>query len=150
MQVPAGLINTYLIGPTGCKLSLIDAAAAGRGCPQQWRGWVVGSSTTPDEHLVLTATPTPLRNDAKVVNGPAWYPDARVELVAKIVINGWRLHAVFVPQATNDGSAFAHHVVMIWTVGSHTYGIGFHDVSTIHQTLLRDEKLVQGVRMVEP
>jgi hypothetical protein len=35
-----------------------------------WRGWVIGSSTTPDEHLAITASPKQWRNYAKVVSGP--------------------------------------------------------------------------------
>lgn len=145
MEVPAGLIDNYLLGPTGCKVSFISA-----GCPPKWRGWVVGSSTTPTEHLVLTASPAPLRSYAKVINGPAWYPAARVKPVASLTINGWQMRAVFGPQATNDGSAFANHVVLVWTVGHHTYGVGFHDVSSIQQTLLRDEKLARSIRLVAP
>jgi len=119
-------------------------------CGKAWRGWVVGSSTTFDEHLVLTTSPRPLRNYAKVVNGPAWYPKARVTPLAWVTINGWRMRAVFVPQATNDGSAFAHHVVLIWTVGQHTYGVGFHDVTNIQNTLLRDEELARGIKLIKP
>ena len=67
-----------------------------------------------------------------------------------MTINGWNMHAVFVPQATNDGSAFAHHVVLIWTAGNHTYGVGFHDINGIRQTLLLDEELARGIRLIGP
>ena len=60
------------------------------------------------------------------------------------------MRAVFAPPATNDGSAFAHHIVLIWTLGRHTYGVGFHDVSSIQQTLLRDEKLARSIKLVAP
>jgi hypothetical protein len=30
------------------------------------------------------------------------------------------MRAVLVPSSTNAGSAFAEHVVLIWTVGRHT------------------------------
>src|SRR6266511_2550983 len=105
------------------------------GCARSWRGWGVGSSTTPDQHLVLTASPRALRNEAEVVHGPAWYPTARVKQLALMTIRGWRMHAVFVTPATNDGSAFAEHVVLIWTLGQHTYAAGFHKVHGVHQTL---------------
>jgi hypothetical protein len=58
--------------------------------------------------------------------------------------------AVFAPQATNDGSSFSHHVVLIWTVGEHTYGVGFHDVTNIRDTLLRDEELARSIKLVAP
>jgi hypothetical protein len=74
---------------------------------------VVGSSETADQHLVIVAAPRMLRNDAKVVNGPAWYPGARVRRLRSVTVDGWRMHAVYVQPRTNDGSAFAHHVVLI-------------------------------------
>ena len=132
-----------------CTLHIIGPGG-GRGCSQTWRGWVVGSSTTADQHLVLVASPKQLRHDAEVVNGPAWYPNARVRLIARTTINGWRMHAVYVPPETNDGSAFAHHVVLIWTVRGHTYAIGFHNVSTIPQTLRLDEQLARHIRLIGP
>ncbi len=145
-RVPPGL--TPYGGRPGCPLGIIDP---GRKCPNtflSWRGWVVGSSTTTDEHLVITASPTPLRNDAKVVNGSAWYTKARVTPLGRLTINGWRMRVVFVPPDTNDGSAFAHHVVLIWTVGQHTYGIGFHDVSGIRETLSLDRELAKGISLI--
>jgi len=148
-RVPRGLTETGVNGPTGCALHIVGPGGVGA-CAASWRGWVVGSSTTADEHLVVTASPTAIRNLAKVVNGPAWYPKARVKLLARITVNGWRARAVFVPQATNDGSAFAHHVVLIWTVAGHTYGVGFHDVHGIRPTLELDEELVRNIRLVGP
>ena len=139
MRVPEGLTETGAIGPGG-----IDGAA------KSWRGWVVGSSYVGPDHLVITASPKPLRNYAKVVNGPAWYPKARVKRLAWDTVGGIRMRAVFVPQATNDGSAFAHHVVLIWTVGKHTYGLGFHNIKGLHQTLLLDEQLAKHIKLVRP
>ena len=115
-----------------------------------WRGWVVGSSISGAEHLVITASPKPLRKYAKVVNGPAWYPAARVQPLAWAMINGWHVRVVFVAPATNEGSAFAHHVVLIWTVGRHTYAVGFHDTEGIHRTLLMDKELATHIKLVGP
>jgi hypothetical protein len=109
-RVPDGLTATRGIG--GCQLDIIGPAV----CARTWRGWVVGSSETNDQHLVIVASPHALRNYAKVVNGPAWYPDARVRLLRRMTVNGWRIQAVYVPFGTNAGSAFARHVVLIWTV----------------------------------
>lgn len=80
-KVPGGLTETGRSGPASCTLQIIGPGGVG-GCAASWRSWVIGSSTTPDEHLVITASPKPLRNYAKVVNGPAWYPGARVEPLA--------------------------------------------------------------------
>jgi hypothetical protein len=60
------------------------------------------------------------------------------------------MHAVFVPAALNDGSAFAGHVVLIWTLGRHTYAFGFHDVSTIKQTLALDLTLGDNLTLIAP
>jgi hypothetical protein len=102
------------------------------------------------EHLVTTASPRPLRNYAKVVNGPAWYPKARVRPLAWVTIHGWRMRAVYVPPDTNDGSAFAHHVVLIWTVGQHTYAIGFHNLHGIAETLRLNEELAGHLTLAGP
>jgi hypothetical protein len=149
MKVPKGLAETGAAGPTGCALDVIGPGGVGS-CAHSWRGWVVGSGMTPDEHLVLVGSPIPLRNYAKVVNGPAWYPRARVRPLAWVTIKGRRMRAVLVPPAWNDGSAFAHHVVLVWTVGAHTYAVGFHDVRGIPETLRQDEELAKGIELVAP
>jgi hypothetical protein len=115
-----------------------------------WRGWVAGSTSVGTEHLVVTTSPRALRSYAKVVNGPAWYPKARVRPITRVEINGWRMRAVFVPAQTNDGSAFSDHVVLIWTVGKHTYGLGFHDLNGIRSTLLLDEALARHLTLIGP
>jgi hypothetical protein len=56
---------------------------------------------------VIVASPRAIRDYAKVVNGPAWYPGARVRPLRWMTLNGWRMRAVYVPPETNDGSAFA-------------------------------------------
>jgi len=125
-------------------------AFIGRGPTGPWRRWAFGSTNVGAEHLVSTASPRPLANDAKVVNGPAWYPKARVRPLARLTINGWRMRAVYIPPETNDGSAFAHHVVLIWTVGHHTYGVGFHNLRGIGETLRLDEELARHLTLIGP
>lgn len=146
-RVPDGLTATRSIGR--CEIDIIGPGDAGR-CGSAWRGWVVGSSETNDQHLVITASPRPLSNAAKLVNGPAWYPDARVRLLQRMTVNGWRIQAVYVPFGTNAGSAFARHVVLIWTVSGHTYGVGFHNVHGIRPTLDLDVALARGITLVAP
>lgn len=148
LRVPAGLTPT--IGRPGCKFDIIGPA---KPCPDTvfaWRGWVVGSSETANQHLVLTASPHPIQNLAKVVNGPAWLPGEKVKVLGAIKMYGWDIREVYVPPATNDGSAFAHHVVLIWTVGQHTYAVGFHDVSTIRQTLALDLAVARTIKLIRP
>ena|SRR5215211_5744486 len=110
-RVPAGLTPTR--GSAVCHLDIIGPGGIG-GCASSWRGWLVGSSETPDQHLVVVGTPRKVRDFAKVVNGPAWYPAARVRVLRRLTINRWRMAAVYFPPETNEGSAFAHHVVLIW------------------------------------
>ena len=129
----------------GAGLTFIE-----QGPPGPWRRWAVGSTSVGPEHLVTTASPRPLANYAKVVNGPAWYPRSRVQPFAWVTINGRRMRAVYVPPATNDGSAFAHHVVLIWTVDHHTYGFGFHNLHGRHETLRLDEELARHITLVGP
>ena len=99
---------------------------------------------------MITASPTRLSNDAKLVNGPAWYPRARVQFLRAVEVNGRRMRAIYVPPATNDGSAFAHHVVLVWNAVGHTYGVGFHNLRGIRQTLRLDEELVRHIMLVGP
>ena len=146
-RIPAGLA-VGSSAPTGC-LDVIGPGGVG-GCAKSWRGWVVGTSNIGAEHLVITASPRPLTNYAKLVNGPAWYPHARVRALGWVQIKGWRMRAVYVPPATNDGSAFMHHVVLIWSDAGHTYGIGFHNATGIHRALLLDEELAKTIKLVRP
>ena len=70
-RTPMRLDASVAVGASSCALDVV-----GPGCGS-WKGWVVGSSGFGyDQHLVITASPMPLRNYAKVVNGPAWYPRA--------------------------------------------------------------------------
>jgi hypothetical protein len=147
-RVPVGLVAFG--GRPGCELQIIGPA---KPCPNTafvWKGWVVGSSTTDDEHLVLTASPRIVRSAAKVVNGPVWQPGQTIRGIGYRQVGHWRMRVVFVPPNTNDGSAFASHVVLIWTVGRHTYAVGFHDVSTIKEALALDLELAEGVHLVSP
>jgi hypothetical protein len=148
-RVPTGLVSFG--GTSDCS---IDIIGPGKHCPNtriSWRGWVVGSSVAGangEQHLVLTASPHPLRSFAKVVNGPAWFRSERVRPLGWVTIQGWRMREVYVPPTTNVGSAFASHVVLIWTVGGHTYGIGFHDFRGLKPTLALDIALARGIRLV--
>lgn len=122
-------------------------------CSSGWPHWVVGSSAVGDpagqfQHLVIVASPHPIRSYARVINGPAWYPGASERLGGWLTIHGWRARWVVVPPPTNDGSAFAGHIVLVWTTGGHTYAVGFHDVSPNTRRL--DFVLIRSIRLVRP
>ena len=127
-----------------CRLKVIGPAS----CSRSWRGWVVGSSGVGNEHLVIVASPRPVHDYARLVNGPAWYPGASEQLGGWVTINGWRARWVTVAPATNEGSAFMGHIALVWTTGGHTYGAGFHDVSPDTKEL--DLELLRGIRLVPP
>jgi hypothetical protein len=142
MRLPRSFVTSIERGLTpACKVSLI--------CPGtgSWRGWVVGSSQSADQHLVITASPRPLRNYARVVYGAAWYPGARVRPLAWVKVGGRRVRAVLVPRGSQ--TAFGDHVVLIWTVGQHTYGVGFHNFAGARETELLDEELARYVKLVQ-
>jgi hypothetical protein len=150
-SVPAGLAVGTSTTPTGC-LDIIDAGGrpACGAAAKSWRGWVIGTSNVGAQHLAITASPRRLTNYAKLVNGPAWYPRARVRALGSVEVNGKRMHAIYVPPATNDGSMFMHHVVLVWSVNGHTYGFGFHNTRGIRRTLLLDKQLAKHIRLVRP
>ncbi len=91
-----------------------------------------------------------MKNYARLANGPAWYPNARVRPLARITIGEWRMRAIYAPRATNAGSAFADHVLLIWTVQGHTYGIGFHNERGLTKTLRLTRTLARGIELVAP
>ena len=65
-HTPMRLHASVAVGSSPCTLDVV-----GLGCGR-WKGWVVGSSGFGyDNHLVITASPVPFRNAAKIVNGPA-------------------------------------------------------------------------------
>jgi hypothetical protein len=47
-------------------------------------------------------------------------------------------------------SAYMHHVVLIWTVGQHTYGLGFHNFSGLRPTLQLDKELAKHIKLARP
>jgi hypothetical protein len=131
-------------------LVAVSKTIVGTSSNPSWKGWVVGSSFgAADQHLVITASPSPT-SAVKLVNGPLWYPRARVSLLGSVEISGIKREIVFVPPQTNDGSIFAHHIVLVWTVGHHTYGLGFHVLTTRRQALSLDEELARATELVGP
>jgi hypothetical protein len=149
MMLPRGLRPTRVYAGGPCRFQIVGVSCSPTG---RWKGWVFGSSEVayPHEHLVVQASPVPVPGYAKAIDGPGWYQGARVTVREPITINGWRAHWVFVPPATNEGSAFAGHVVLVWTTAGHTYAVGFHDLSTRATTRALDLELVRHVRLVSP
>ena len=142
-RVPKGLARDNDGTGPGCAKSIV--------CPGTgpWRGWAVGNSGSPTQHLVVTTTPHRLSNAAHVVNGPDWSKAERVRSLGSVAVAGRRMRAVFVSPDTNE-SAFVNHVVLIWSSGDHTYALGFHDYPGIEKTLALDVQLARHVVLVGP
>ena len=143
LRVPRSFVVYVQRGMTrACKITIV--------CPGTgaWRGWVWGTTQSWDAHLVVQASPHPLRNYAKLVYGPEWTPNDHVKPLAWTTVGRNRPRAVLVPSGSD--ALFGDHVVMIWTVGQHTYGVGFHNFTGIRQTLRLDEELMRHVALIHP
>lgn len=136
-------------GGTSCRTGIITAAGLG-GCSHRWRGWVVGSSVSGPfgEHLVIQASPHTIADPARAVDGPGWYRGAAVRLLGHATAAGRSVAVYDVSPTTNDGSAFADHVVLVWSQGGHTYTLGFHNIRGRRVTEQLDLILLRGVRLV--
>ena len=102
-------------------------------------------------HFALTAAPRAKPSIAKLVNGPAWYPSARVQPLGSSRVRGRLVRWVFVPAATNDGSQFSDDVVAAWSARGHGYAIGFR-AGAGGQAVARalGERLLEGLALVGP
>jgi hypothetical protein len=134
---------------SSCHIELIGAAGLG-GCHRAWRGWVVGSMQTSQDHLVLQAAPRTVSSLARAVDGPGWYPGASVRTIRSLRLRDWTVREIAVPLATNEGSAFARHLVLVWTARDHTYAIGFHRAGSLHRTRALNAMVVRSVRLIPP
>jgi hypothetical protein len=149
-RVPAHLVA--LGGTARCRIEIIGAACHLAVSPHSWRGWVVGSSVPSgsDEHLVIQAAPTVIADPAKAIDGPGWYRGASVKPLEIATLKGVTIRSYYVPPATNDGSAFSGHVVMVWSQNGHTYAVGFHNIMGQHTTEQLNLALLHGIRLVTP
>lgn len=134
---------------TSCRIGLIGAGGLG-GCGHAWRGWVVGSMQTRQHHLVLQASPEPIRSLPRMINGPGWYPGASEVRLGIVHVDGWTMRAVYADPATNDGSILSGHLVLVWTTGGHTYALGFHLDGSRRETQILNETVARSVSLVSP
>ena len=105
---------------------------------------------TNDQHLVIQAAPRAIGSLARAVDGPGWYQGARVRTIRSLRVRGWAVREVAVPLATNEGSAFARHLVLVWTLRGHTYAVGFHRVGSLRRTRMLNERVVRSVSLIAP
>jgi hypothetical protein len=150
LEIPRGLFSEG--GDDRCGGGVVFApfrrAATCEGA-RGWRGWVAGMSATPGgAHLALTASPRVEPDIAKLVNGPAWYPGARVRFLGRSRVRSWLVRWAFVPATTNDGSQFSEAVVATWSTGGHSYAIGFRAAGDLATAKALDERLLEGLALV--
>jgi hypothetical protein len=105
---------------------------------------------TERNHLVLQAAPEPVRSLPRMINGPGWYPGASVVPLGIVEVGGWKMREVYADPATNDGSAFSGHIVLVWTAGGHTYAIGFHKAGSRRETRMLNDAVAGSVTLVSP
>jgi hypothetical protein len=67
-----------------------------------------------------------------------------------VVVNGILMRWYYVPPNLNIGSAFAHHLVLVWNAAGHTYAYGFHVVDGLANARARDLELARHLVMIEP
>lgn len=85
-----------------------------------------------------------------MINGPGWYPGARVIPLGTVRVGGWTMREVYADPATNEGSSFSGHLVLVWTSGGHTYALGFHQAGSRHETRKLNLAVARSVSLVSP
>ncbi len=146
LRIPLGLIGDG--GSAACQLGIVCPGIAHANTQPSWQGWVIGSSTAANEHLTLTASPHPLASYAELVDGPAWVPGERVEALAWVNVGGQRMREVYVGAAANEGSSFSDDIALIWSKGTHMYGVGFRALDGAKHALALDMELARSLKLV--
>jgi hypothetical protein len=121
----------------------------GPGCGEE-RGYSFASIEFPaDErvgHLVIIGSPR--RMSAREIISSPLPPPAQVPVVVEgsVVIHGRPAQVVRVPPSS--ATAFGEHLVLVWTVGDHTYALGVHGTDPGARAL--DLALAASVHLVQP
>jgi hypothetical protein len=152
LAVPRGLFAESSGG--GCAAGIVFApfrsVATCQGA-RTWRGRVAGAGATPGGvHFALTAAPRVEPGIARLVNGPAWYPAARVRLLGRSRVGRRLVRWASVPAATNDGSQFSGAIVAAWSADGHSYAIGFRAPGGPATQRALGERLLKDLALVGP
>lgn len=157
-MLPQGLAPTPPV--PGCRFAIIGAGSR-PGCKLPaasalWDDWIVGSSQVfkagpgLEQHLVLQGAPRVV-SPAHAVDGPyQLFPGTRVQALGVARVGRRRMHWYFVPPATNQGSAFQGHLVLVWDANGHSYAYGFHVLDTMSVARALDLELARNLITVYP
>lgn len=143
----------------GCQLRIVGAGG-GPNCAPVWHGWIVGDgevlvpgTTGVLQHLALQGAPRIVSTPVRAIDGPGRFLDGirpRVQPRGHIHVAGRLMHWYLVPPATNLGSAFSGHLVMVWNADGHTYAYGFHELDTFAVARALDLELAEHLVVVQP
>lgn len=143
----------------GCQLEIVGAGG-GPHCADVWRGWIVGDGEVLEpgyadaiQHLALQGAPRIVTNPVRAIDGPGrslpgFRP--RVQPRGHIRVAGRLMRWYLVPPATNRGSMFSGHLVLVWNADGHTYAYGFHVLQTFAVARALDLELARHLVAVKP
>ena len=100
------------------------------------------------QHLVVQAAPHVVGPTAAVNGGIAPDQGYPIQPMGVTHVHGRLMRWYFVPP--DHGTAFAGHLVLIWSAYGHTYCYGFHVLDTLEHVRAFDRELVAHLKMVYP
>lgn len=87
-------------------------------------------TSTGEGHLVIESSPMSLGAERFIYHGPPGrLIPAGTSRVGTVDAEWFRV------SPSNIGSIFLDHLVLVWTIGNHTYGVGFHGWSEASKAL---------------
>lgn len=139
----------------GCDLQIVSPGDKPSCGGVEWHGWFVGDGEVVHGHLLvahlaLQGAPRVIVNPARAIDGPAMFRGSRVDPRGKVRVAGKLMHWYFAPPATNQGSAFAGHLVLVWNSDGHTYAYGFHVLQTLAAARALDLELARHLVATRP
>jgi hypothetical protein len=158
-MLPQGLRPTPAVAAVhGCPFAIVGIAELPPKCRPDplRRGWMFGSSqvqspgpfSSLEQHLVVQAAPRAVGPE-RAIDGPLLNRSRyRIRPLGLVRVAGRLMHWYFVPE--NHESAFAGHLVLVWTAYGHTYAYGFHVLDTMSVARALDLELVRHLVGVNP
>jgi hypothetical protein len=147
-MLPEGITATPPV--PGCRFAIVgwDRGCAGPKNQIFGSSQLSGQNAGPAgfQHLVVQGAPRVVRDPARAIGARARYLRAR----GIVRVGGSTMRWYYVSPGSNDLSAFAHHLVLVWSASGHTYAYGFHVVTTLADARKLDLELVRHLVVVYP